>query len=234
MNSTVNTPKKAFVLVHAITSSANSKLDKFLALLKTCEIELTIGHQLPELGTGDEYQFIFVDYAIEQKLRYSLAEVAQLTQSSSVVLFNCDQHCYDEKQSLFSGIKGIFYQEDRPDIILKGIQCLTRGESWFKRSTMSAVLSELLSSSKQSIKIPANKNTELADDTDSSFSRLTKREKTIIQLVSDGAQNKEIAARLHISPNTVKTHIYSIFRKTNSRNRIELLTWSQRVSQEWC
>ncbi|HAU92054.1 MAG TPA: hypothetical protein DCW59_06830, partial [Alteromonas sp.] len=47
--------------------------------------------------------------------------------------------------------------------------------------------------------------------------------------VSKGAQNQEIADTLHISVNTVKTHIYSIFRKTNSRNRVELVAWSSNV-----
>jgi DNA-binding NarL/FixJ family response regulator len=56
---------------------------------------------------------------------------------------------------------------------------------------------------------------------------LTKRENTIIGLVSCGAKNQEIADQLHISPNTVKTHLYSIFRKTSSRNRIELISWTQ-------
>ena len=55
---------------------------------------------------------------------------------------------------------------------------------------------------------------------------MTKRENTIIDLVTKGSKNHEIADQLNISTNTVKTHIYSIFRKTNSRNRIELITWS--------
>jgi DNA-binding CsgD family transcriptional regulator len=62
---------------------------------------------------------------------------------------------------------------------------------------------------------------------------LTKREKTIVSLVSSGAKNQEIADELHISPNTVKTHIYSIFRKTSSRNRIELIAWSMQLTAEY-
>ena len=56
---------------------------------------------------------------------------------------------------------------------------------------------------------------------------LTKRERTIIQMVSSGARNKEVAFRLCISEHTVKAHLSSIFRKTQSRNRVELLRWAQ-------
>ncbi len=39
------------------------------------------------------------------------------------------------------------------------------------------------------------------------------------------SSNQEIADCLHISVNTVKTHVYSIFRKTDCRNRVELIKW---------
>jgi DNA-binding NarL/FixJ family response regulator len=68
---------------------------------------------------------------------------------------------------------------------------------------------------------------EIPSDTVAILQRLTNRERTIIQLVSSGARNKEIAQRLCISEHTVKAHISSIFRKTESRNRVELLRWAQ-------
>ena len=43
---------------------------------------------------------------------------------------------------------------------------------------------------------------------------LTRQEKKIIQLVAEGARNKEIADNLNISAHTVKAHLSAIFRKT--------------------
>lgn len=51
---------------------------------------------------------------------------------------------------------------------------------------------------------------------------LTTREEEITTLVAQGLSNKEIAAALHISEATVRTHIYRIFRKTGAANRTEL------------
>ena len=86
---------------------------------------------------------------------------------------------------------------------------------------MNKALDDLLTIKQNQQRKPVEANTE------SIFPTLTKRERTIIGLVSKGAQNREIADQLHISPNTVKTHLYSIFRKTSSRNRIELISRTQ-------
>jgi DNA-binding NarL/FixJ family response regulator len=43
----------------------------------------------------------------------------------------------------------------------------------------------------------------------------------ILRLISRGHSNREIAADVHLSENTVKTHIQEIFRKLGVRNRVE-------------
>ena len=45
-------------------------------------------------------------------------------------------------------------------------------------------------------------------------------------LVSAGAKNEQIAEELHISPNTVKTHIYNIFKKIGVPNRLQAALWA--------
>jgi DNA-binding CsgD family transcriptional regulator len=48
---------------------------------------------------------------------------------------------------------------------------------------------------------------------------LTKMEAAIVELLLKGLSNKEIADQLHISEETVKKHVYNIFRKTKVKNR---------------
>ncbi len=52
---------------------------------------------------------------------------------------------------------------------------------------------------------------------------LTSREKEIVALIMKGKTNKEIEMNLFISFNTVKNHIYNIFKKTGVKSRSELL-----------
>jgi two-component system response regulator DevR len=44
---------------------------------------------------------------------------------------------------------------------------------------------------------------------------------SILRLISRGHSNREIAVEVHLSENTVKTHIQEIFRKLGVRNRVE-------------
>jgi len=43
-----------------------------------------------------------------------------------------------------------------------------------------------------------------------------------VLIARGGLKNKDIASELHISENTVKRHLQSIFGKTGSRDRLEL------------
>jgi len=52
---------------------------------------------------------------------------------------------------------------------------------------------------------------------------LTPRECEILERLASGQSNKELARALGISPNTVKTHIASLYAKLEVRNRVEAI-----------
>jgi DNA-binding NarL/FixJ family response regulator len=57
---------------------------------------------------------------------------------------------------------------------------------------------------------------------------LTAREEGVLATVARGLSNSEIAAELHISLSTVKTHLASLMAKLGVRNRVELAIWALR------
>ncbi len=50
---------------------------------------------------------------------------------------------------------------------------------------------------------------------------LTARERDILRLIADGQTNKQVAAALHISPETVNTHLQHIYEKLGVSSRTE-------------
>lgn len=53
--------------------------------------------------------------------------------------------------------------------------------------------------------------------------KITGREKELIELLSEGIENKEISIRLGISVNTVNNHIQKVYKKLGISNRVELI-----------
>ncbi len=55
---------------------------------------------------------------------------------------------------------------------------------------------------------------------------LTQREREVLNLLTEGLSNILIGDRLHLSPRTVEKHVSSLFRKTDSSNRAELVRFA--------
>lgn len=57
---------------------------------------------------------------------------------------------------------------------------------------------------------------------------LTPREREILQLLVDGATTKEMARRLHIAPNTVRSHVQGLLSKLQVHSRLEAVSFAAR------
>jgi DNA-binding NarL/FixJ family response regulator len=55
---------------------------------------------------------------------------------------------------------------------------------------------------------------------------LTDREKSVLDLLSEGMSNAQIAASLYLSPRTVEKYVTSLLRKTDTNNRAELVRFA--------
>jgi len=65
-----------------------------------------------------------------------------------------------------------------------------------------------------------------ATASDAELDQLTAREREVLQLIARGYRYKEIAARLHLSPRTVESHVSAVLRKLQLSSRHELTRWA--------
>lgn len=112
-------------------------------------------------------------------------------------------------EALKNGAQGYLLKEIRSQNLLEMLRGALRGEAALSPNLAGRVLSEFRRLSKGGIP-------EKEDD-----SGLTEREQQVLVEASKGATDKEIAAALNISLNTVKTHIRNILSKLHVRTRRE-------------
>jgi DNA-binding CsgD family transcriptional regulator len=76
---------------------------------------------------------------------------------------------------------------------------------------------------------PARLGTRRPNDPPRAADQLSHRERVIARFVGEGMTNRQIAARMYLSPHTVNFHLRQIFRKLhiNSRVRLVGLTYAQ-------
>jgi two-component system nitrate/nitrite response regulator NarL len=55
---------------------------------------------------------------------------------------------------------------------------------------------------------------------------LTKREKELVQLVTEGRTNRDISRELGLSEHTVRNYLFRIFNKLGTSNRLELALYA--------
>ena len=64
-------------------------------------------------------------------------------------------------------------------------------------------------------------------DSTPALATLTERELDVLRLLASGLSNVEIAEGMHLSVNTVKTHLKHVYRKLDVSNRTEASRWAQ-------
>ncbi len=81
---------------------------------------------------------------------------------------------------------------------------------------------------KQNIAAEQGEVAESKEIEDAEISLLTPRESEVLELVAQGLSNKEIAAELVISVNTVRSHLRFILDKLHMNNRVQAALWYQK------
>jgi LuxR family transcriptional regulator of csgAB operon len=136
-----------------------------------------------------------------------------ISQPALVAVFNLIRGLQIEEELVIRGIRGIFYANDNPGHLVRGVRALLEGETWISREIMWKFIPEI----EEASRLSANKT-----------SVLSQREAEILGLVAEGAMNTEIAQTLHISRHTVKSHLYNIYKKIKVTNRLEAALWASK------
>ena len=116
------------------------------------------------------------------------------------------------KSLIAEGLGGILTINADSKLLHKAVRKISDGELWFDRQTIGDVLSR-------------------KDEKKEDF-HLTKKETEILKFICTGLTNKEIATKLYISEQTVKSHCNHLFKKFGVSSRLKLAVYISQCHPE--
>lgn len=123
--------------------------------------------------------------------------------------FSTDRYVVD---LLRAGGSGYLVKDTKPREIVAAIHAVLAGESVLSPEVTRFVVKGL----EESVPAQITPDTELAD-------RLTDKELEVIQLLSQGMSNREMAQALFVSESTIKARFVKIMEKLGVRDRVQIL-----------
>jgi DNA-binding NarL/FixJ family response regulator len=120
--------------------------------------------------------------------------------------------------ALRAGARGYLTKDASSEDIRAAILCVASGSATLDPAVQHHVVAALASGPAQTDEAPET----LPDE-------LTPREAEVLVLIAEGLSNVEIAARLFVSPTTVKSHINHLFAKAGIRDRAQAVNYAYRT-----
>lgn len=161
---------------------------------------------LTDLGLPDGNGKQLIEQTREQHAEAEIMVISRFGDENSVV------------EAIKAGASGYLLKDESEEHIIDAIRQLLKGGSPISPAIARYILDYFQNDEVASSNIVEVENSEIL---------LTPKEKLVLQYISRGYSNKEIASSLEISPHTVASHIKHIYRKleVNSRNEAVFEGW---------
>jgi len=143
-------------------------------------------------------------------------QLLKMLPQTEVLILTMHENEQIVREVLDAGARGYVLKSDAGRDLVTAVDALCQHRTFF-----SSKISELLLNSYL-------KHQDRTETTDSPRSRLTAREREIVQLLAEGKSNKEVAAALNISIKTAETHRTNIMNKLDLRSVTELVRYAVR------
>lgn len=213
MNGTENVLEEKRIYITGARRMENGILARFLEERTGVRCEAVLSDQVEAMDrvcppSGSR---LFLMDVLDRRLREALAQRPPRTNGSQSALsglyFRLYQNGLNGGSAAPDCLCGFIYRCDSPERFVQAIQSLLSGHH--------VVLAEA----------PVCYFLPGANQDHEEGHPLSPREFHTLFLMAEGLSNIEIAACLHISSHTVRTHLYNIFRKIRVKSRVQASLW---------
>ena len=122
--------------------------------------------------------------------------------------FDLDEYVFE---ALRAGASGFALKSRPPEELLSGIRTIAAGEALLAPSVTRRLIAHFTDRTRATARTPWG------------LDELTDREREVLSLVARGLSNAELAATLHVTLPTAKTHVSRILAKLGARDRTQLV-----------
>jgi DNA-binding NarL/FixJ family response regulator len=147
-------------------------------------------------------------------------EIAVAAPAVAIVMLTASEDIDDLFDAIKAGARGYLLKNLESAELRGMLEAVARGEAAITPAIAARILAELARPSSPAAQ-PAGSGPRDPD-------RLTERELDVLRLVVAGRRNKEMAAELGISENTVKFHLRNILDKLHAQSRAEMVAMAVR------
>jgi DNA-binding NarL/FixJ family response regulator len=127
-----------------------------------------------------------------------------------ITTFDLDEYVH---RALKAGARGFLLKDAGPELLSQAVHAAAAGDALIAPNVTVRLLAAFARAVPDPVAIQPSEP-------------LTEREEQVLAALAQGSSNAEIADGLFISLSTVKTHIASLMRKLDARNRVELALWA--------
>lgn len=165
----------------------------------------------PQLFTGSRADVVLLDGDLANDAAFRLCEKMQQRGDMPRVVFL--SHAADAVRivrAIAAGAVGWVRKDESLDRLIEVIHGAARGETWLSPRETGPVLQFLMRGSD-----PEQENGAQL------LAALTRREREVLACLAEGTNRRDLAGLLHMSPNTVRTHLQNLMSKLGVHSALE-------------
>ncbi len=169
------------------------------------------GRELLELLTTTDVDVVVLDVRMPEMTGLdALARLKELEPEVRVIVLSMHDEPAYVRRAIELGAAGYLLKNTGREEFIKALELVAGGKAYVQGDVSGTLI-------------------EQVTDPEAAQPRLSGREREILQLISEGLENKQIARRLDVSEATVKSHVKGIFSRLDVRSRAEAVAVGLRL-----
>ncbi|MBA5681895.1 response regulator transcription factor [Photobacterium damselae subsp. damselae] len=162
---------------------------------------------------NSKFHLTLVDYQTLKPDSQAMIFLTNPTPKMPILLFNVTNEIPIDTLLTWPQVKGFLSPTASIEHLTKSIDVILDQGLWFPRHTLELMLEHYRS----------HKDLNRYHAQQPAIPLLTRREKQILSLLTDGKSNMEIAEKLFVAETTVKSHVYNLYKKLDVKCRKEAI-----------